>query len=101
MDLSALQPLSDYLVVDPIEDPPDVTGVINPYGRAANEPQRGKVIAAGPGYVSHTGQLVPNPCKAGDVVLLQLNAGTEVKIGKQLVRMVQARDLFGIVREPA
>lgn len=95
-----ITPLSDYLVVRPIEDVPDPNAIVSPYGgvrRYDSDPMRGTVIAAGPGYVSHSGTLVPNPVSVGDVVVLQFNAGTDIRIDGEVFRVVPARDLFGIV----
>lgn len=91
----ALTLFSDYLLVRPLADVPDAGGIINPYGRHANDPQRAEVLAAGPGYITVSGDLVPNPCAVGDTVILQFNAGTDIKLRGETLKMVMARDLFG------
>ena len=89
-----LQPLSDFLIVQIHED--KASGIIIPEQlQRVDIPKVGTVLRAGPGYVAPSGQLVPNPVKAGDIVLLQLGAGTDVKLGGEVFKFVPARDLFG------
>lgn len=102
-----LAPISDFLVVE--MDPPPEDGVIYlPGGKARdNVPQTGIVRAQGPGrYVGCHGAGVardrlleirePMPCQVGDRVVLQLNAGTEVRLDGREYRIVPARDIFGV-----
>lgn len=88
-----LHPISDFLIVLIHDDP--AAAIITPTQRV-DIPKVGTVIAAGPGYVSASGQLVPMPCTVGDAVLLQLGAGTDVSLGGTVYKFVPARDLFGV-----
>lgn len=112
MAISLFTPCIDYLLVRVLEEPADVRGVIAPYGRHADTPMRAEVLAAGPGeydpqntrseVVDAKGTIrvvparKPMPCQVGDVVVLQLNAGTEIRWQGETYRMVLARDLFGV-----
>lgn len=91
-----LKLISDFLLVRVLDDAPDPSGILSPYGRHASEPQRAEVLAAGPGYRSPNGDVAPMPCISGDIVLLQFNAGTEVRMNGETLRFVPARDLFGV-----
>lgn len=93
-----LEPISDFLLV--AMDPPPEDGVIILAGGAKrdNVPQTGVVVAQGPGLTLPSGQLAPMPCQPGERVVLQLNAGTELKLDGKEYRMVPARDLFGVKR---
>ena len=95
-----LTPLSDFLIVQIHDDP--ASALIVPSTVAPIPiPKVGTVLLAGPGHYDH-GTFVPNPCAKGDVVLLQIGAGTDVKLGGDTYRMVPSRDLFGVFRpEPA
>lgn len=89
--------ISDWLLVRPLGAPADVSGIINPFGRHAADPVLATVLAAGPGYTYPQGGRHQMPCEVDDVVMLQFNAGTEVRIKGESLRMVQARDLFGVL----
>lgn len=88
-----LCPLSDFLIVQIHDDPADKIITLT---ERVDIPKVGTVLKAGPGYVSQSGQLVPNPVKEGDIVLLQLGAGTDVSLGGVVYKFVPARDLFGV-----
>jgi len=66
------------------------SGIIIP-DTAKEKPQKGKVVAVGPGKRDDAGKLIPMELKAGDVVLYGKYAGTELKMdGKDYVYMDQS-----------
>ena len=89
--------ISDFLLVRELVDAPTTERIVSPYGRHAEEPKLAVVLAAGPGLRRDTG-LDPMPCDVGDTVMLQFNAGTVVRIDGEELRIVLARDIFGVVR---
>ena len=88
--------ISDFLLVREIPEVPDATGIFSPYGRRQDEPVQAVVLAAGPGFRRDSG-LDPMPCGVGDTVLLQFRAGTEVRLSGEVLRIIPARDIFGVV----
>jgi len=54
-------------------------GIILP-DTAKEKPQRGKVVAVGPGRLDDEGKRIPMDVKTGDKVLYEKYAGTEVKL---------------------
>ncbi|MCA1997790.1 MAG: co-chaperone GroES, partial [Armatimonadetes bacterium] len=81
-----LQPLHDRIVVEaaPKEDKTP-GGIILP-DTAQEKPQRGKVLAVGPGKRLASGQIAPVDVKVGDHVLYGKYAGTEVTVeGKDYI----------------
>ena len=76
-----LQPLGDRLIVEVIEDD-EVTdsGIVLP-DTAREKPQRGRVIAAGPGKKTEEGKTIPMDVAVGDEIVFEKYAGTEIKIG--------------------
>lgn len=87
---------SDYLLVREFDAEADASGIINPYGRHASVPVRAEVLRAGQGYLLPSGERAPMLSRVGDIVWLQFNAGTEVRIGGETYRMVLDRDLFAV-----
>jgi chaperonin GroES len=77
-----LQPLGDRLIVEVLEEE-EVTGsgIVLP-DTAREKPQRGRVLAVGPGERSdHSGELIPMDVAVGDEIIFSKYGGTEVKLG--------------------
>jgi chaperonin GroES len=87
-----IKPLADRVVVKPLEaQEKTVSGIIIP-DSAKEKPQRGTVMAAGPGTKDEKMEV-----KVGDVVLYGKYAGTEINLdGKDYLIMKQT-DIFAIV----
>ncbi len=64
---------------------------------AAEKPQAGHVVAAGPGARGEDGKLQPMGVKAGDKVLFGKWSGTEVKIDGQELLIMKESDIMGIL----
>ena len=92
-----LKPLADRVVVEPLEEE-EVTalGIVLPE-TAKEKPQKGAIVATGPGRRDEAGKLVPMEVKVGDVVLYAKYAGTEVKLGDQTVLVLRESDVLAIV----
>jgi chaperonin GroES len=93
-----LRPLGDRVVVEPLDES-EVTasGIVIP-DTAKEKPQRGKVLAVGPGARDKDGNVIPLDVNVGDVVLFAKYAGTEFKLtgGRNLLVMRES-DLFAVV----
>jgi len=76
-----LQPLGDRLIVEVLEEE-DITtsGIVLP-DTAKEKPQRGKILAVGPGSRNDSGDLVPMDVAEGDEIIFSKYGGTEVKLG--------------------
>src|SRR3712207_6324269 len=76
-----LKPLGDRLIVEVLEDE-EVTdsGIVLP-DTAKEKPQRGRVLAVGPGSRNEDGEYVPMDLAEGDEVIFSKYGGAGVKIG--------------------
>ncbi|MCX7799371.1 MAG: co-chaperone GroES [Fimbriimonadales bacterium] len=92
-----LQPLHDRIVVEaaPKEDKTP-GGIILP-DTAQEKPQRGKVLAVGPGKRLDSGQIAPVDVKVGDHVLYGKYAGTEVTVDGKDYIILRADDVLAVV----
>ena len=79
------KPLADRVLVEPAAaEEKTASGIILP-DTAKEKPQIGEVIAAGPGKVSDSGQLVKMTVKKGDKVLYGKYSGSEIDGGDLLI----------------
>src|SRR5262245_36629974 len=92
-----LQPLGDRLIVEVLEEE-DVTvsGIVLP-DTAKEKPQRGKVLAVGPGARDDNGQHVPMDVAEGDEVIFSKYGGTEIKVGVDEVLILRESDVLAKV----
>jgi chaperonin GroES len=99
-----LQPLGDRLIVEVLEEEETTTsGIVLP-DTAKEKPQRGKVLAVGPGSRSESGEIIPLDVAEGDEVIFSKYGGTEVKLGSDDVLILRESDVLAKVigtREPA
>jgi chaperonin GroES len=97
MDVT-LKPLADRVVIEPLaQEEVTAFGIILPE-TAKEKPQKGTIVAAGPGKRDDKGVLVAMEVKVGDVVLYAKYAGTELKLegGKQVL-VLRESDILAIV----
>ncbi len=94
-----MKPLNDRVLVLRIEEQQTSTGGIIIPDTAKEKPQRGKVIAAGPGRISDKGERIPLGVKAGDEVLFGKYAGTEVKVGGVEHSIMREDEILAIVEK--
>ena len=92
-----LKPLADRVVVKPLEQE-EVTpsGIVLPE-TAKEKPQKGEILAAGPGARDEDGKRIPMDLKAGDKVLFAKYAGTEFKIDGEKVLILRESDILAIL----
>ena len=94
-----LKPLADRVVVKPAEQE-EVTksGILLP-GTAQERPQKGTVIAAGPGRILDDGKRLDMEVKVGQTVLYAKYAGTEFKLEDDELLILRETDVLAIVNE--
>lgn len=93
----ALKPLNDRIIVEPSEaETRTASGLVLP-DSAQEKPQRGRVIAVGPGKRLDNGTLAVPDVSAGDTVLYGKYSGTEVKLAGKDYVILRAEDVLGIL----
>ncbi|MBE3549958.1 MAG: Heat shock protein 60 family co-chaperone GroES [Brockia lithotrophica] len=93
-----LKPLSDRVVVEPLEREERTAGGIVLPDTAKEKPQEGRVVAVGPGRYED-GKLVPMEVKVGDRVIFSKYAGTEVKVKDKEYLILREADILAIVED--
>ncbi len=93
----AIKPLSDRVLVEPLEAAEKTAGGLYIPDNAKEKPQKGKIIAAGPGKASDTGELIKMEVKEGDTVLYGKYSGTEVTVDDKELMIMRESDILAII----
>jgi chaperonin GroES len=92
-----LQPLGDRLIVEALEEEETTSsGIVLP-DTAKEKPQRGRVLAVGPGARSESGEVIPMEVAVGDEVIYSKYGGTEIKVGADDVLVLRESDVLAKV----
>jgi len=95
-----LRPLNDRVIVQPLEqEEVTASGIVLPE-TAKEKPQKGQVLAVGPGSLNEDGTRSPMDVAVDDVVIFAKYAGTEFKLdGDNKVLILRQSDILAIVEE--
>ena len=92
-----IKPLSDRVVIRPLEEEEQKSGSIIIPDTAKEKPQQGEIIAVGPGKVAESGTKVAMEVKKGQKVLYGKYSGTEVTIDGDDYLILRESDILAIV----
>jgi chaperonin GroES len=92
-----LKPLADRVVVEPTEQEEMTASGIYVPETAKEKPQKGTVIAAGPGRKDEDGERIPMDVAVGDRVLYARYAGTEVKLEEKKYLILKESDILAVL----
>jgi chaperonin GroES len=99
-----LQPLGDRLIVEALEEEETTSsGIVLP-DTAKEKPQRGRVLAVGPGPRDEDGEYIRMDLESGDEIIFSKYGGTEIKIATDEYLILREQDVLAKVigdREPA
>src|SRR3954447_11475094 len=91
-----LKPLGDRVIVEVVEEEETTaSGIVLP-DTAKEKPQRGKVLAVGPGRYED-GKLVALDVSEGDEIIFSKYGGTEVKVGGEEYLILRESDILAKV----
>ena len=93
----SLKPLGSRVVVEPIEQEEVTAGGIVLPETAKEKPQKGKILAIGPGERNDEGERIQMDVKEGDTVLYAKYSGTEIKLDNKKLLILRESDLLAIV----
>jgi chaperonin GroES len=88
----SIQPLADRVIVKPAAAEEKTSGGIIIPDTAKEKPQRGTVVAAGPGKKDE-----PTTVKVGDVVLYGKYAGQEIPVDGEEFLIMRESDILAII----
>ncbi|CAN1527059.1 GroS Co-chaperonin GroES (HSP10) [Fimbriimonadaceae bacterium] len=97
----AIKPLHDRIIIKAAaKEEKTASGIILP-DTAQEKPQRGEVLAVGPGKRLDSGQLAAVDVVVGDIVLYGKYSGTEVKVDGEDLIILRAEDVLAVLSNVA
>jgi chaperonin GroES len=93
----SLKPLDDRVVVEPVEAEEKTAGGIVLPDTAKEKPQRGTVLAVGPGKLLDSGERGKLSVAVGDEVIYGKYSGSEIEIDGREVKIVRESDILAKV----
>lgn len=93
----SIKPLGNRVVVEPIEQEETTAGGIVLPETAKEKPQKGTILAVGPGERDEDGKRIPLDVKEGDTVLFAKYSGTEIKLDGKKLLILRESDLLAIL----
>ncbi len=88
----SIQPLADRVLVQPAEAETKTAGGIIIPDSAKEKPQRGTVVAVGPGKKDE-----PTTVKSADTILYGKYSGTEIQVDGKDYLIMRESDIFAIL----
>jgi len=92
-----IKPLDDRVVVEPIEAEEMTAGGIVLPDAAQEKPQRGTILAVGPGRLLDTGERGSLSVTVGDEVIYGKYGGTEIEVDGEEVKILRESDILAKV----
>jgi chaperonin GroES len=92
-----LQPLGDRLIVEVLdEEESTASGIVLP-DTAREKPQRGRVLAVGPGARDTLGERIEMEVAEGEEIIFSKYGGTEIRLGTDEVLILRESDVLAKV----
>ena len=93
-----LKPLHDHVIVKPItEDEVTKSGIVLPDTVDKEKPEKGEVVAVGPGKLIDNGQRAPMSVKVGDKVMFKKYSPDEIKVDGEEYLIIAESDILAVI----
>jgi chaperonin GroES len=92
-----VRPLDDRVVVEPLEAEEKTAGGILLPDTAKQKPQRGRVLAVGPGKLLDDGRRAQMSIGKGDEVLYGRYAGNDIEVDRKEIKILRESDILAKV----
>src|SRR5262245_35262901 len=92
-----IRPLDDRVVVEPLEAEEKTAGGIVLPDTAKQKPQRGRVLAVGPGKLLDSGKRASLNVVKGDEVIFGRYAGNDIEINGKDIKIMRETDILAKV----
>lgn len=93
-----VKPLNDRVLVKPLSvEQATKTGIIIPETVEKEKPEKGEVVATGPGKLLENGQRAPMTVKAGDKVVFKKYSPDEIKVDGAELLILEESDILAVL----
>jgi chaperonin GroES len=92
-----IRPLDDRVVVEPLDAEEKTTGGILLPDSAKQKPQRGRVLAVGPGKLQDSGQRMGLSVAKGDEVIYGRYSGNDIEVDGREIKIMREGDILAKV----
>jgi len=93
-----LRPLGDHVIVKPLkENEMTKSGIVLPDTVDKEKPEKGEVIAIGPGKLMENGQRATMSVKVGDKVVFKKYSPDEIKVDDEEVLVLNESDIIAVI----
>ncbi|MCL2688572.1 MAG: co-chaperone GroES [Chitinispirillia bacterium] len=92
-----VRPMEDRVILKAMDAQEKTSGGIYIPDNAKEKPQKGEVVAVGPGKTNDKGQRIEMTLKKGDKVLYGKYAGTEVTVDGVEYLIVRESDVLAVI----
>ena len=92
-----IRPLDDRVVVEPLEADEKTAGGILLPDTAKQKPQRGRVLAVGPGKMRDDGERTAVAVARGDEVLFGRYGGSDIEVDGREIKILREGDILAKV----
>jgi len=93
-----LKPLHDHVIVKPLSaEETTKSGIVLPDTVDKEKPEKGEVIAIGPGKLMDNGQRAPISVQVGQKVMFKKYSADEMKVGDEEVLVIQELDIIAVI----
>jgi chaperonin GroES len=92
-----IKPLGDRVLIEPLHEERKRGGIILPDTVEKERPEKGKIIAVGPGRIDDNGKKVPMNIKRGDKVLFTKYGPNEIKVDDKEYLIAREEDILAVI----
>ena len=94
-----IKPLGDRVVIEPLSEENSKTkgGIIIPDTIDKEKPEKGKIVAVGPGRINDEGEIIPMSVEVGQKVIFSKYGPDEVKVGDKEYFILSESNILGII----
>jgi len=93
------KPLRDRVLVKYSDEPEKSSGGLYIPDSAKEKPQKGEIVAVGPGKITEDGKLQKMELKVGDVVLFEKYSGSKINIENEEYLIIKEDDVLGTIEK--
>ena len=95
-----IRPMEDRVLLKGLSDlDTSMSGIIIPETASKDRPQKGKVLAVGPGKLTEDGKRVPLQVKVGDIVLFSKYAPDEITVDDQEFIIAREDQILAVIEQ--